>query len=50
VQLCREQGIEVIAGACPLTFLEPVGWFHRVHRAVRRRKGALALTTGVDVP
>jgi acyl-CoA synthetase (NDP forming) len=34
-------GIELVAGACPLMFLEPAGWFHRVHRSVRRRRGAL---------
>jgi predicted CoA-binding protein len=42
VELCRQHGIEVIAGACPLMFLEPVGWFHRVHRAARRMNGSLA--------
>ena len=46
VELCHEHGIEVIAGACPLMFLEPVGWDHRVHRSIRRRKGALAVTNG----
>ena len=34
-------GVTVIPGACPLMFLEPVGWFHRLHRAVRRHRGAL---------
>jgi predicted CoA-binding protein len=33
-----ELGIDVVAGACPLMFLEPVDWVHRVHRAVRRMK------------
>jgi predicted CoA-binding protein len=42
VQLCRDNGIEVVAGACPLMFLEPVGWFHRAHRAMRRINGSLA--------
>lgn len=37
----RSHGYDVVAGACPLMFLEPVGWFHRVHRAVRRANGAL---------
>ena len=32
VALCREHGIEVVDGACPMMFAEPVGWFHRVHR------------------
>ena len=42
VALCHEHGIDVVEGACPLMFLEPVGWFHRVHRRVRRAKGSLA--------
>lgn len=42
VELCQRHGIEVIAGACPLMFLEPVGWFHRVHRALRRSNGSLS--------
>lgn len=33
VALCREHGVEVVDGACPLMFAEPVAWFHRVHRA-----------------
>ena len=40
-QRCAEAGIEVVAGACPLMFLEPVGWSHRVHRGVRRARGAV---------
>lgn len=42
VALCREHGIEVIPGACPLMFFEPVGWFHRIHRFARRVNGSLA--------
>jgi acyl-CoA synthetase (NDP forming) len=34
-------GLEVIAGACPLMFLEPVTWFHRVHRRARRARHAV---------
>ena len=41
LQVCRDRGVEVVAGACPLMFLEPVGWFHRVHRSVRRGRGAV---------
>ena len=37
----QRRGMDVIAGACPLMFLEPVGWFHRLHRSARRRRGAL---------
>ena len=38
-------GLEVVAGACPLMFLEPVDWIHRVHRAVRRMKHDLSSAT-----
>lgn len=41
VELCQQHGIQVIAGACPMMFLKPVGWFHRVHRAARRQNGSL---------
>lgn len=34
VRACREAGVEVVAGACPLMFLEPVGWMHRLHRRI----------------
>ncbi|WCO66553.1 CoA-binding protein [Iamia majanohamensis] len=42
VRLCREHDIDVVAGACPLMFLEPVGWFHKVHRAARHLRGDVA--------
>jgi len=38
---CDEAGVELVAGACPLMFLEPVGGVHRLHRGVRRLRGAL---------
>jgi predicted CoA-binding protein len=41
VALCQEHHVSVIAGACPLMFLEPVGFGHRMHRTVRRVKGAV---------
>jgi hypothetical protein len=41
VQLCQDNGLSVVAGACPMMFLEPAGWFHRAHRVVRRVKGAV---------
>jgi uncharacterized protein len=41
LETCAVHGMEVVAGACPLMFLEPVGWFHRVHRAARRMNGSL---------
>ena len=40
--LCRQHGISVVEGACPLMFLEPVGFAHRVHRGIRRMNGSLA--------
>jgi predicted CoA-binding protein len=37
---CAEHGVDVVAGACPLMFLEPVGRGHDLHRALRRFNGA----------
>lgn len=34
VQLCRESGMPVIDGACPLMFDEPVKGIHRMHRVL----------------
>lgn len=31
---CREHGIEVVAGACPLMFLPEAGLAHRIHGAI----------------
>jgi uncharacterized protein len=42
VALCRDNGVQVVAGACPLMFLEPVSWFHRMHRSARHVNGSLA--------
>jgi predicted CoA-binding protein len=39
---CDQQGANVVAGACPLMFLEPVGTVHRLHRSIRRLKGDVA--------
>jgi predicted CoA-binding protein len=41
VRIAREHGMSLVEGACPLMFLEPPAWIHRVHRFVRRRNGAL---------
>lgn len=41
VALCARHGIDVVPGACPLMFLEPVGLVHRIHRRARRARGAL---------
>lgn len=41
VRLCERNGIEVVAGACPFMFLEPVKGGHRFHRALRRLNRSL---------
>ena len=41
VALCRDAGVDVVAGACPMMFLEPVRGLHRFHRWVRRVDGSL---------
>lgn len=41
VAAAEEAGVELVPGACPLMFLEPVGLVHRIHRSVRRREGRL---------
>lgn len=38
VAACRAAGVAVVDGACPMMFAEPVGWFHRVHRGLARRR------------
>jgi len=38
---CRRLGLDVVPGACPLMFLEPVGAGHRLHRRARRLRGAV---------
>lgn len=42
VQECRVAGAEVVAGACPFMFLEPVGGVHRFHRSLRRLNHSVA--------
>ena len=46
VRVAEELGLEVVPGACPLMFLEPVGLAHRFHRGVRRARGHLTVATG----
>ena len=41
VQLCTDAGVEVVAGACPLMFLEPTALVHRVHRRLRSLRGGV---------
>jgi predicted CoA-binding protein len=38
VQICRDNGIAVVDGACPLMFVEPVRGVHRIHRRVAGRR------------
>ncbi|HEX4430547.1 MAG TPA: CoA-binding protein [Frankiaceae bacterium] len=42
IRFCDDHGISVVAGACPLMFLEPVGGVHKLHRLIRRANGSLA--------
>jgi predicted CoA-binding protein len=42
VRLCRENQVDVVEGACPFMFLEPVGVAHRIHRRLRRLNGSLS--------
>ena len=42
IELCRQSRIDVVEGACPLMFLEPVGVPHRIHRRFRRLSGSLS--------
>ena len=41
VALCREKGVAVVDGACPLMFAQPTAWIHRVHRGERKLLGKL---------
>ena len=40
-QLCRDHGVGLVNGACPLMFLEPVHGVHRLHRGVRHLRRSL---------
>jgi hypothetical protein len=42
IRFCQDHGVSVVAGACPLMFLEPVRGVHKVHRMLRRANGSLA--------
>jgi uncharacterized protein len=41
ISACERHGLETVAGACPLMFLEPVASVHRIHRSIRRLRHAL---------
>jgi predicted CoA-binding protein len=43
IDLCHQAGVNVVEGACPMMFLEPVGVAHRIHRGLRRLNGSLKL-------
>ncbi len=39
VEFCRERGIQVIRGECPLMFWRDAGWLHRAHGFLRKITG-----------
>ena len=41
VRLCRENGIAVIDGACPLMYVQPVDFAHRCVRGLMSLTGKL---------
>ncbi len=41
IRYCEENGLKVVSGHCLLMFLEPVAFFHRMHRWVWRMLGKL---------
>ena len=40
VEVCRERGIDVIAGECPFMFFPATGFPHRVHGFIRKILGS----------
>ncbi len=38
VQVCHDNRVDVVDGACPMMFLEPVGLVHRMHRSLSKRR------------
>ena len=42
VALCQANNVTVIAGACPMMFLEPMSPIHKMHRTIRRVNRSLA--------
>ena len=38
VDLCHRSGLEVVEGACPMMFEEPVAAFHKIHRVFTRHR------------
>ncbi|MET0902572.1 MAG: CoA-binding protein [Acidimicrobiales bacterium] len=41
ISACERHGLQTVAGACPLMFLEPIGSVHRIHRSIRQMRGAV---------
>jgi predicted CoA-binding protein len=41
LRLCADNGMAVVAGACPLMFLTPVHGVHRLHRTLRHLNHSL---------
>ena len=48
-QACRDHGVGLVNGACPLMFLAPVRGVHRFHRGVCRARRSL-VDSGVGGP
>jgi hypothetical protein len=48
LERCDDQGVEVIAGACPMMFLGHAGGMHRFHRTMRRLRGDVTATVGAE--
>ncbi len=38
VALCHDAGLDVVDGACPMMFEEPVATFHKIHRVLVRHR------------
>jgi uncharacterized protein len=39
VRFCESKGIRLVAGECPMMFLQDAGWFHKFHGFCRRALG-----------
>ncbi|MGC8792181.1 MAG: CoA-binding protein [Bryobacteraceae bacterium] len=40
IHFCRNNGMEVVAGLCPMMFLPRAGWLHQAHAGVLKLAGA----------
>ncbi|MGD2070220.1 MAG: CoA-binding protein [Gemmatimonadota bacterium] len=50
VAVCEQAGLRVMAGACPMMFLEPVDFGHRCMRWILDKTGKLPEPTGRPTP